>query len=410
MDRRLLVACCLALVALAGCSGGPGGPTPTAEDGTPTATPANGDGEPTETTNLTLSVGAEVEASALVRAHETALANESYAFRSGYGLASGAREQASTRLRADDGLFEIERFQYHPRRGEAAALYAREGREYVRFEDGPVTKTVAQPNRTAVPTGRQALVGVESLTVTDTIQRDGETRYVLTTGYDYETADQTLPYRRAVVDERGQIHNYTSGEYVPPESDRPGEGLLVSRWFDLSNVGETTVDEPDWLTDLRTTESDGLETVVVEHAALDTRFRVTGTDVDASVEAVTNDAVVGSDHVDESRASALIDLDIEGQVTNATVRVGYDSAALPGGASEQGLAVFVYNESLQTYLPLNTSLDTDAKVAVASRGPPVRYSSGGGPEQTLRPTLSDPTADRLVVAVMHAETWYAAFR
>ncbi|WP_424016880.1 hypothetical protein ACOZ4N_13455 [Halorientalis pallida] len=410
MDRRLLVACCLALVALAGCSGGAGGPTPTADDATPTATPADGDGEPNETTGLGLSVGAEVEASALLRAHETALANESYVFRSGFGLPSGARERASTVVRADEGLFEIERFQYHPLRGEATALYARDGREYVRFEDGPVTKTVAQPNRTAVPTGRQALVGVESLTVTDTIQRDGERRYVLTAGLDYESADRALPYRRAVVDERGLIHNYTSGEYVPPESERPTEGLLVSRWFDLSNVGATTVAEPDWLTDLRTTDSDGPETTVVDHADLDTRFRVTGTDVDASVERLRNDAVLGSDHVDESRASPLIDLDIAGQVTNATVRVGYDPAALPEGASEQGLAVFVYNESLQTYLPLNTSLDAEANAAVASRGPPVRYSSGGGPEQTLRPTLSDPTADRLVVAVMHAETWYSAFR
>ncbi|RXK50214.1 hypothetical protein [Halorientalis pallida] len=410
MDRRLLVACCLSLVALAGCSGGAGGPTPTVDDATPTATPTAGAGEPTETAGLDLSVGAEIEASALVRAHETALANESYVFRSGFGLPSGARERASTVVRADEGLFEIERFQYHPLRGEAAALYAREGREYARFETGPVTKTVAQPNRTAVPTGRQALVGVESLTVTETIQQDGERRYVLTTGLEHESADRALPYRRAVVDERGLIHNYTSGEYVPPESDRPSEGLLVSRWFDLSDVGATTVDEPDWVTALRTTESDGPETTVVDHADLDTRFRVTGTDVEASVERLRDDAVVGSDHVDESRASPLIDLDIEGPVTNATVRVGYDPAGLPDGAEEGGLAVFVYNESLQTYLPLNTSLDADASVAVASRGPVVRYSSGGGPEQTLRPTLSDPTADRLVVTVMHAETWYSAFR
>ena len=410
MGRRLLVACCLALVALAGCSGGAGGPTPVADDANPTTTPANGDGEPTETTGLDLSVGAEMEAAALVRAHETALADESYVFRSGFGLPSGARERASTVVRAEDGLFEIERFQYHPLRGEATALYARDRREYVRFEDGPVTRTVAQPNRTAVPTGRQALVGTRTLTVTDTLQQDGERRYVLTAGLDYESADRTLPYRRAVVDERGLIHNYTSGEYIPPESERPTEGFLVSRWFDLSNVGATTVDEPDWLTDLRTTDSAGPVTTVVDHADLDTRFRVTGTDVDASVERLRNDAVLGSDHVDESRASPLIDLDIEGQISNATVRVGYDPAALPDGAEEGGLAVFVYNESLQTYLPLNTSLDADANVAVASRGAPVRYSSGGGPEQTLRPALSDPTADRLVVAVMHAETWYSAFR
>jgi hypothetical protein len=82
---------------------------------------------------------------------------------------------------------------------------------------------------------------------------------------------------------------------------------------------------------------------------------------------------------------------------------------VPDG-DEAGLSLFVYDERVQTFVQMNSTVDavndTVTATAVADN---VTFTIGSGADaETYRPELATLSGERVFV-VMHAETWYDAF-
>jgi hypothetical protein len=92
------------------------------------------------------------------------------------------------------------------------------------------------------------------------------------------------------------------------------------------------------------------------------------------------------------------------------VTVPYDEAAVPGG-DEAGLVLFVYDDRVQTLVPMNSTVDAaNDTVTATGIAADVTVTIGAGDDaETYTPTLDD-FAGRRVFVVMHAETWDATFR
>jgi hypothetical protein len=411
MRRVALSLACALLVVLAGCSLGPGSqqPTPTITPAEVTAPPIKagpGDADATRPSedagtsspgaDLQLEVGARIDVHALVDAHARTLNDTSHTLRIDQGVGPQFVRVGS------NGLIRI------GQRPEGGAVLSTR-RSFARHQEGPVTRTLARPRTRPIPDGSDLLGQLGgSLMVTETVRQDGERRYVLRTDQQTSTPpDQPRRYVRVVAGERGVVHNHTFGTVIPDE------GVAVLDTFTVSEVGSTTVDAPTWVESVRDAPVDadsGTGTVVVTHDDLGATLRVTADanslrDVDLRLN--ENDFVT-SEFVERASASTLVTPSVSAPVENATIRSAYDPAELPDGATEQNLTLAVYNSSLQTYLPLNTSVDTAANTAVATEAPPVTYSSGGGPEQTMRPVIVGPGSNSVVV-VMHFPTFLEAF-
>ncbi|WP_136717121.1 hypothetical protein [Halorientalis salina] len=396
MRRSFAFVCCAVLVVLAGCSGG--GPTTetAASTASPTATPTAEATDAEPGSDLNLSVGVTVTGDQLARAHAATLRNESYTLVSDFG-------GGSTVTRVDGtGLARIA----PPHR---SFVYRAAGVTYRNRSTLVERRYLARPTRANVSTGAGVLGDFSiRFEVVETTTVDDERRAIMRRAAARANASDPRPYYRLVATDSGLVRNYTHGV------SRPDHGLAVTESFTVSNVGETTFERPDWLTRLREAPVDGATdtgTVVVERPELDARLQVVG--------AVRNLRDVGLREnwddwlaegiVAEAGVSPVVNPVVRDRSANATVTVGYDESRLPDGASERNVSLFVYNESVGTYVQMHTTVDTGADTATATRAHEVTYSSGGGPEETVRPTIAHPLG-RPVVVAMHVPTYYEAWR
>jgi hypothetical protein len=394
MRRSLAIACCVALVVLAGCSGG----GPTTETAPPTETPAD-EPSPDSTPGgpaVSLSVGERIELRALARTHADRLDGRSYTLVvDSHGGRKVTAVDATGLVRVDD------RFGRTGYRTATASL---------RNEtDDRTRRYVAWPTVRNTSTGTDMLTDTRGeLVVVNTTTVDGRTRYVLTPGIDYANASGPRPYRRAVVRESGVVANYTSGTY------RPDRGVEVVESFTVSDVGATALETPDWVSRLRDAPVDpdaDTGTVVVERPELDARLRVTGdaSALDGVALRENEDDWLAGGFVAEAAVAPVVNPVVRDRSANTTISVGYDESRLPDGANERNVSLFVYNESIGTYVQMNTTVDAGADTVTSTRAHEVTYSSGGGPEETVRPTIAHPLG-RPVVVAMHVPTYYEAWR
>lgn len=395
MQRLLAVTCCAVLVVLAGCAGG--GPatdtattTGTQTEATPTTTTPSGG------SNVTLAVGETIELATLARVHATHLDGQSYTLR------IDRRGGPKVAVVDENGLARVD----EPFRD---TFFQTDGAAFQNETEDGTNRYVARPTTRNVSTGADLIAATEgSLLVAHTTTVDGETRYVLTPGINYTNASGPRPYRRAVATESGLVTNYTSGTFYP---DR---GIDVVESFTVTDVGETTVEPPRWVSWLRDAPVDDATdtgTVIVEHPDLDTRLRVTDDAMDfrhVDLRENENDWLA-SGLVEEAGVSPVVNPIVRDRSANTTITVGYDESRLPEGASEGNVSLFVYNETLQWYVQMNTTVDAEANTATATRAHNVTYSTGGGPEQTIRPTIAHPQG-RPVVVALHVPTYTEAWQ
>ncbi|MFD1586662.1 hypothetical protein ACFR9U_06680 [Halorientalis brevis] len=392
MSRPLAVICCAVLVALAGCAGG-GPTTETAETTHPSPESPTSTAPASEESGLTLAVGATVELETLARAHAKLLENRSYTLRVDRRGGPRVTSVDGSGLARIDDTFRDTFFQTD----EAAFRN--------RTEDG-THRYVARPATLNRSTGADLLAATSGgLVVTNTTTVEGETRYVLTPGIDYTNASGPRPYRKAVATESGLVTNYTSGTFSP---DR---GIDVVESFTVTDVGETTVEPPRWVSLIRDAPvAEATGTVVVEHPELDARLRVTDATDRRHVALRENENDwLAEGFVADAAVSPVVDPVVRDRSANATITVGYDESQLPAGANERNVSLFLYNETVGTYVQMNTTVDADADTATATRAYNVTYSTDGGPEQTIRPTINHPQG-RPVVVVLHAPTYYQAWQ
>jgi len=228
MRRILVAACCVALVALSGCSFGgfenaerPETPTLTPAPTPPAADPAAGF-EPAD--------GGEIDATRLATVHAATLAGENYTLTVDEGFGPRTVRVSGGRSLTSDGN---------------RTAYRSAGRRFVRYRESGGARTAVHARETDPPTGASLLAANRTLTVTERVERADGTRYVLTTDTTYENGTGPAPYRRVVADERGRVLNYTKSVY------QRGFGVEVVESFTLSAVGETTVTTPSWVVPLR---------------------------------------------------------------------------------------------------------------------------------------------------------------
>jgi uncharacterized protein YegL len=72
-----------------------------------------------------------------------------------------------------------------------------------------------------------------------------------------------------------------------------------------------------------------------------------------------------SERVENLSASPVVNLETEKDFDTASVTFEYDESEVPGD-NESDLAIFRYNESMQIFLPLNTSIDTENNTVSAN--------------------------------------------
>lgn len=397
MRRSFAFVCCAVLVVLAGCSGGAGPTTETvASTASPTATPTAEATDAEPGSDLNLSVGATVTGDQLARAHTATLANESYTLVSDFG-------GGPTVTRVDGtGLSRIAL-------SHRDVVYRAAGVTYRNRSTLVERRYLSRPTRANVSTGARVLGDFSiRFEVVETITVDGERRAIMRRAAARTNTSNPRPYYRLVATDTGLVRNYTHGV------SRPDHGVTVTESFTVSNVGETTFERPDWLTWLRDAPVDGATdtgTVVVERPELDARLRVAGAvrnlrDVDLREN--RDDRLAGG-FVAEAAVSPVVNPVVRDRSANTTVTVSYDESRLPDGASERNVSLFVYNESVGTYVEMQTTVDAGADTATATRAHEVTYSTGGGPEATVRPTVAHPLG-RPVVVAMHAPTYDEAWR
>lgn len=240
MSRPTLTALLVLTVALAGCIAGPG--TPGTND------PADGDagGSPPGVTD-----GRLANASALVQAHETALADEGFAAtvtRSVDGNETGRYDVlaaaglttyvlSGTRSAGSDGSV-------------AVRLWANESRRIVRYRAGNETRYNAARRETASLGLLESVGGfLRAGAFTVANETAAENRTVLTADDFSPSATDNGRFGdaesfsgRAVVDETGLVHELTATV--------GGETGTETYTFDLRRTGVSSVDRPAWLSEI----------------------------------------------------------------------------------------------------------------------------------------------------------------
>jgi len=294
MRRVLLCVAVAALVVLAGCGGGGGGDGDTAGDatGTPatdaetTADGTSDDGETTDsgetTADGTSDDGAPaaeslawvedgaVDTTALVEAHTRTLGNESsYTVeqvrrRAARGDATGTERRAATlsasREQGRALLANAREFTTGDRRvvqsssqyrvgddGGGAVYSRRNGTDGVSYEQRSPRRSFEAYYESAGALDAASALESFAFEFDDTVQRDGETLYRFTAD-ELAASDgdlRSIPGNASnvsatlLVDEDGVIHRV---EYGYDTAD-----TAVEFSFAVTALGETTVDEPDWL-------------------------------------------------------------------------------------------------------------------------------------------------------------------
>jgi hypothetical protein len=409
MRRAIATLALAACLVLAGCSGGGSGTaTSPATADTPAVTEAEtteARGEPTTPTatptagaDLTLEPGARVAPSALAAAHAAVLDGRSFSY-----VERGPAGEFTTTV-GERGLVAETRPRLDTQYGTADTVYRRDR------DDGGSIRHVARPRTRSAKNGTAVLARLGTdLVVAETVDRDGERRYVLETGVDPAEVPDRTEYARLVVDERGLVRNFSAGVV------RDGT-VAFEESFEVTDLGSASVDAPDWVglvADGSVDAAAGVGTAVVVHEETGARLTVTApVDTLDSVSLQRSQEPVFTDPetpLGRAAVTPYLTTDVSGPYRNATVRLPYDESAIPDGAAEGNLSLYVYNETVGTYLPLNTSVDTDADVLVATEAPEVRYSTGGGPERTVTPRVVARDSLSIVVGA-HVPTYIEALR
>jgi hypothetical protein len=112
-----------------------------------------------------------------------------------------------------------------------------------------------------------------------------------------------------------------------------------------------------------------------------------------------------------ARATPFVAISTNAPVADVTTTMSYDPSMLPENASESELSVFVYNRTVDFYVEMETTVDTENDTATATRIRPdetfVRQTENG--TEQLRPNLDGTRLDNAFV-VMHTPTFREAVR
>lgn len=378
---RALAVC--VLVVLAGCTGALG--------------PLGGDDGPSPPPGVS---GADVNASVLLDAHVASLDNESFTATLPDGPA-GHGGEVTARVSANDTA----RVARESSLGGTANVFVADGASHwVADESGTdyvVSNWSARHDRSlrtwyAAPPALQRALGATDervapdLSRNGTVERDGRTLWRL----DVDASNQTRAAGLSNV--RGHVLATPDGRIVDAAYRYDRGGTAVSLTYELSAVGETAVERPDWADDARrhgdyrgfgsderrlTTdvpagfsgESRGLVTLVgvSEHADHgDVRVVPVGVSDDP-----LRDAVVGW----YTAVEASADHD------HAYLTLEYNESRLPADGSESELALYRYSPQEEDFVALDASIDTGENEAS------VRVDDANG----MYVVFHEPTFERL---------------
>ncbi|GAA0198971.1 hypothetical protein ACFFQF_15675 [Haladaptatus pallidirubidus] len=173
------------------------------------------------------------------------------------------------------------------------------------------------------------------------------------------------------------------------------EGAPVEIEFEVtySHLGETTVEQPAWLSEAKehvsATEPNPAETVTetVENQTLGAAITATGPRYAVeSVEIERQSGGIwdtGGEGYQKAQASSLVSIRSWGEATVEQITLSYDESLFPGEGN--GLAMYRFDRELQTFVQVETTVDTNANVARADIDREGTY------------------------LVMHTETWNSLF-
>ncbi len=389
--KRLSTLCLVALVALAGCTGGGGGGTPT-ETGTlddaPPGVSASG-----------------VDADALVAAHEDALADRSYTLAVDQQTTGG--ELTIDAKTDSDGLPAI--IELSTGSADRETYLTANGSYEIRRGGGEQIVRHVDTDASAVPTGGPYVRDVlddAQFTYDGTVQRDGRTLHRLSADQadlqrQFQNATVTSYEAELLVSSDGLVHNTT---YQLTLAENGTEETFTTR-IQLTDVGSTTVAEPAWLGLV----SDDPETTTrqVQNASLGTSVTVSGELDNVTAVSVSNasDLFYQSSVVEPSRVSPIVAMQTNRSVSVDSVEMEYDLEAVPD-AEASGLFVFAYRPAYGSLLPMETSFDpTNETVRATQFDPDITLNTTDG--EQFSPTL-DGLRGNVVFVTMDAQTYREA--
>lgn len=386
--KRLSALCLVIVIALAGCTGGGGGGATTAPS---TPTPIDGDAPP----GVSLD---SVDTATLVAAHLDALDNRSYTLTveqsGGENGFSVTTQAAAGRLPA---LIDVEG------QGATQQVYVTTNGSYeLRQASGDQTVRRTQENASTIPTGERYVRQVLSdgnLSYTGTVERDGRTLHRVRAGLpdmnrQIEDGRATWFEAELLVDDSGLVHSLSYRLTV--ERDGTESDLRIE--MDVTDIGTTSVPEPDWITDA--SSDPNVTTRTLSAGDLGTTLSVAGTSEDVTAATLENASAgfYNFSAVEGARASPLATMSAPEPVTVRGIQMEYDTEQIPGGNASE-LFVFVYHPDYQTFLPMETSYDPDNKTVQGSRIDPDITIDGESPSL-------EGVSGEFVFVTMHGQTYY----
>lgn len=254
MERRALPAILLVvLVALTGCSGLFGGPE---ADATPSPT-ATGPNDPFASVSFPDGTSADgVEnRTALLGSHQRTLSNADYEISYNLDFRRGENVLVQRAAGTKSSLEEGESYAIVSEPGRLAEAYRNETTFASREYRNNSTQYVYQPLNSSFAEEHARLTGVEAVDVVlrngefsaDAVvtRRDGKTfvRYTLDEATVNESANVSLATGSLVVSEEGVVY----GASLRVEGTVDGARYLVDVNYRIVNLGNVTVQKPDWV-------------------------------------------------------------------------------------------------------------------------------------------------------------------
>jgi hypothetical protein len=180
----------------------------------------------------------------------------------------------------------------------------------------------------------------------------------------------------------------------------------------VSGVGTTSVSPPSWLQQPQYPDQTVNRTLTQEPTGATLTVAGDPELVESTVLVSSDAFFLDADPVQRASVSPFLEADSDigpGNFSSLSFRMPYNESAVPDG-DEAGLSLFVYDERVQTFVQMNSTVDavndTVTATAVADN---VTFTIGSGANaETYRPELATLSGERVFV-VMHAETWYDAF-
>jgi len=203
--------------------------------------------------------------------------------------------------------------------------------------------------------------------------------------------------------------------------DGPGDSTPTRAPATTASAGTATATPPSTPVDSPTPSPtatptptpSGYETITTENESYGISLTLTGNQSeigDLEFGDVTGSGVTRGAVLECARASEFIGVTTNGTVADATVSMSYDPAQLPENASESDLAVFAYNDTVQFYLGMVSTVDAANDTVTATRvNTSVNSFTRANGTETLRPTV-DGTRLNNVFVVMHWPTFWEGYR